>query len=102
MIVVIAKLKFELGHADAAAQVLTSLVAQTRAEAGCLEYLVAESCASPGEFVLTERWRSEEDLRRHFQTEHMEELRPLLRELNLLEMVGDAYAAEDEPRRLPL
>src|SRR5271165_3923754 len=39
----------------------------SRAEAGCLEYVMAADPVDPGRVVLSERWESNEHLQRHLE-----------------------------------
>ncbi len=68
---VIALLTAKSGSEDAVGAVLRDLVVATREEEGCLSYDLFESAATPGTFVTMERWRSQDDLDAHMQTEHV-------------------------------
>ena len=50
--------------ADAIREALTTLVAATRAEEGCLAYDLFESASAPGTFVTVERWTDHGGARR--------------------------------------
>ncbi|MDE3204537.1 MAG: nuclear transport factor 2 family protein [Acidobacteriota bacterium] len=51
---------------------------QTRKEAGNLDYAFSSDPSVPGRVRVFERWRSEADLRGHFETSHMETFRVAL------------------------
>jgi quinol monooxygenase YgiN len=61
----IAELKAKPAKAAELGQRLRALVAPTRAEAGCLGYVLHRSSDDTDLFVLYENWRSREDLDRH-------------------------------------
>lgn len=61
------------GQEDVVRQALGALVAPTRDEEGCLAYELFESAAAPGTFVTQERWRGQDDLDAHLQTEHVQQ-----------------------------
>lgn len=54
-------------------KVLQTLVAPTRAEAGCLNYDLHQSTENPLEFVFHENWTSKTALDAHLQTRHIKE-----------------------------
>ena len=68
---VIAQIRALPGQESPLRQVLSGLVAPTRAEAGCVCYDLHESNTEPGLFVFYETWKAEADLDAHFQTGHM-------------------------------
>ena len=49
---------------------LCALVAPTREEEGCLDYVVHQSGDDPDVWFLYENWRSPEDMEAHFDTPH--------------------------------
>lgn len=62
--------------------VLGSLQAESRKDAGCLEYTVFADEQQPGTFVMFEGWALQEDLDAHNQQQHVkdfvEAVKPLL------------------------
>jgi quinol monooxygenase YgiN len=64
----LAELKAKPGKTAELAQRLQALVAPTRAEAGCLGYVLHRSSDDPDLFVLYEQWRSRHDLDLHLAT----------------------------------
>jgi quinol monooxygenase YgiN len=68
---VVAVLTAKKGQEDVVRQAMTALVAPTRQEEGCLGYELFESAASPGVFVTQERWRGQQDVDAHMQSEHV-------------------------------
>jgi quinol monooxygenase YgiN len=55
-------------------RVLEQLARDTRAEPGCLEYVVHRSREEPSRFAIYERYVCEEDFRRHVESEHFRTL----------------------------
>jgi quinol monooxygenase YgiN len=47
----------------------------SRAESGCLDYVVTADPVAAGRIVVFERWESEPDLAAHFQMPHITEFR---------------------------
>ena len=70
---VVATLPAKPESADAMREALTTLVAATRQEQGCLSYDLFESASAPGVFVTVERWRGQDDLDAHLGTAHIAE-----------------------------
>jgi quinol monooxygenase YgiN len=68
---VVATLPAKPESADAMREVLTTLVAATRQEEGCLSYDLYESAATPGTFVTVERWTGQDALNEHMATPHI-------------------------------
>jgi quinol monooxygenase YgiN len=48
-----------------------AVIPPTRAEAGCVTYVVHEDAEQPGVFMFYEVWRSAEDLAAHLATAHV-------------------------------
>jgi quinol monooxygenase YgiN len=70
--------------------ILTSLVAPTRKEAGCLSYEIFQNRADPCDFTFVEEWASDAALDAHWATPHVQDA--LARGVPLL-------AAEPDNRR---
>jgi len=60
---------------------LTSLVAPTRQEAGCLNYDLHASPEDPAKFLFHESWTSRAHLDAHLQSAHLKALLPRVDEL---------------------
>jgi TonB family protein len=71
---VMATLRAKPNCVDEVRTALLSLVAPTRAEAGCLTYVVQQSCEDAAVFGLYEVWRSKADLDAHFQKPYFQKL----------------------------
>jgi quinol monooxygenase YgiN len=61
---------FPADKVEAAAGMLRSLRAASRAEPGCITFDVSRSNDAPDTFVLYEEWRDQSALDEHYQTEH--------------------------------
>ena len=57
-------------------EVLTSLLAPTRKEAGCLNYDLHVSIQEPAKFLFHENWTNKAALDAHLQSPHIQELLP--------------------------
>lgn len=73
-LIVIARLKAKAGMEDIVGARLKQLIAPTRAEAGCLDYVLHRDNTNPAIWILYERWLSRADLDAHFQQPSMQQL----------------------------
>ena len=71
---VVAELTAKPGKEDDLRAALTGLLAPTRSEEGCVEYLLHESTDQPGRFVFYENWKSREALTDHLQKPYLQAL----------------------------
>jgi quinol monooxygenase YgiN len=69
---VIARVRAKAGQESRLRQELQSLLAPTRAEAGCISYDLHQSQSDPALFVFYENWTSQAALDAHFQTPHLQ------------------------------
>ena len=69
--VVIARFTAKAGAETRLRDVLSALVAPTRAEAGCLHYEMVQSQADLRMFTFFEKWQDEPSLMAHAQTPHV-------------------------------
>src|SRR5215831_414000 len=60
---------------------LSSLVAPTRREAGCITYELLQNRHDPTDFTFVEEWESEADLNRHAKSDHLQAVNPRLKEI---------------------
>ncbi len=78
-------------HYDEVRAAMARLVEPSRAEPGCLEYVMHRSLTRPNALVFFERWKSKEHLEAHTRTTHflecMEALAGLTEETILEELV---------------
>lgn len=79
---VVARLTARPGHVDEVRDILTALVAPTRAEPGCVLYELLHNLVEPVEFTFVETWVDEPALDAHGQSPHVRDasvrLKPLL------------------------
>ena len=71
LLTVIARVRAKAGQESRLRRELLGLVAATRAETGCVSYVLHESNGEPGSYLFYEVWKTEADLNEHFQTPHM-------------------------------
>jgi len=62
-------------------QVLSGLVAPTRAEEGCISYELLQNRSEPTDFTFVEEWTNDAALEQHFTTEHIQNAMARLDEL---------------------
>jgi quinol monooxygenase YgiN len=71
MVPVIALIKAKAGKEKILEAILSSLVAATRKEAGCIQYDLHRDQADPRMFVFIEKWTSDKDLQTHLASPHI-------------------------------
>ena len=69
---VIARIKARPEKIDEMREMLSGLVAPTRAEAGCVRYELLHNTADPADFTFVEEWRDDAALESHFSTGHVQ------------------------------
>ncbi|MEO0440561.1 MAG: putative quinol monooxygenase [Pseudomonadota bacterium] len=74
---------------------VTNMMEASSAESGCLHYSFSRDVSKPGLFHIIERWKSEEDLGAHFQTEHMARFNATLASVTIEKMDVRMYAGEE-------
>ncbi len=67
----VASFRAKAGKEEDLKAVLTTLIAPTRREPGCIQYDLLQSTVHPAEFCFIERWESEYALEQHVQSEHL-------------------------------
>jgi quinol monooxygenase YgiN len=95
-IVLIARLKVKKGMEDDAKRAALSIVAPSRAEAGCLNYDFHQSIDDPTVFIWHETWSNKEAIETHGKSAHFanfsEEIKDLVDEplqITLTRMVSE-------------
>ena len=68
---VIAMLRARPGRETELRDLALSLIAPTRAEAGCLRYELVEDPGDPAKLTFVETWESEAHLEAHLETPHL-------------------------------
>ena len=76
MLLIIGTIRLPASMMAAARPVMARMIAASRAEIGCLDYSYAEDIRDPGLIRVTELWRDQAALDRHFAAEHLLEWRP--------------------------
>jgi quinol monooxygenase YgiN len=77
----VATMKTREGRSDELREVLEELVDGSRAEAGCLQYLLLQNVDDPDEFTIIEEWRDDAALGAHASSEHFKRGSGKLKEL---------------------
>ncbi|MFI5444983.1 putative quinol monooxygenase [Polaromonas sp. UC242_47] len=68
---VLARITVQPAAADSARQLLLTLVAQSRQEAGCVSYALYQQAAAPHVFQTVEQWQDEAAAQAHMGTPHV-------------------------------
>jgi quinol monooxygenase YgiN len=70
-ITTIARLKAKPGAEARLEEALKGLIEPTKAESGCIDYVMHRDLDEPGVYYFYDSWRSQEDLDLHFELPHM-------------------------------
>lgn len=73
---------WQAGDRDPALAALCELGKESRAEAGCVDYVMCADPGNPDRIRVFEHWTSEEALRFHLDTPHVARFRESTRQLN--------------------
>lgn len=75
MLLIVGTVRMPADNLPAALPAMKRMVESSRAEEGCEEYSYAADLLDPGLIHVTERWRDQEALDRHFGSAHLTEWR---------------------------
>jgi quinol monooxygenase YgiN len=81
MIYVVAHMQVKADKVAAFLDSVKPVLAATRAEAGCISYLLNVSIEDPAQFVFVEQWRDRADLDGHVKSAHMKTFAAALRDM---------------------
>jgi quinol monooxygenase YgiN len=96
MLLIVGTIRMPAGRREDARPVMRWMVEASRAEDGCEEYSYAEDVLDAGLIHVTELWRDERALERHFASPHVERWRAAWAELEIGGRNLRAYEV-DEP-----
>lgn len=71
MILITGSIRVPVDHLPGLRPHMLDMIAASRAEPGCLEYVYAEDVAEPGLIRVFERWRDQPSLDAHFASPHL-------------------------------
>lgn len=75
MLILKTVLVIDTAHVDEFKALLPDFLAQSRAEAGCHSFAIAEDIEKPAHFVIVEEWVDEDALHQHEASVHVAELK---------------------------
>ncbi len=96
MIVIEGTVRIPDGALERTRPAMETMIAASRAEAGCIDYAYSIDVLDPCLVHVNERWMSREALAAHFQTPHMAEWRKAVAEIGLTDRRLRLYDAEPE------
>jgi len=70
---------------------IRALIAETRKEAGCIQYDLFRDTENEGQFMLLERWKDVDSLERHLSSPHFSEIVPQIQQLQARASVVNRY-----------
>ncbi|MFQ3360548.1 MAG: putative quinol monooxygenase [Alphaproteobacteria bacterium] len=71
MIIVMGEFKFKADKMNQIRPHMINVIKSSNNEEGCISYAFSESIECPGLIRVAEKWKSFEDLDKHFKTDHM-------------------------------
>ncbi len=71
MVIIEGTVRIPEGKLETARPAMESMIAASRAEAGCIQYAFAVDLVDPTLIRISERWESREALRAHAESPHM-------------------------------
>jgi quinol monooxygenase YgiN len=95
---VIAHLRTLDGQIEETKEFLTSLIAPTRQESGCIEYWLHQDDEDPAEFTFYENWTNRAEWDKHMEMPHLKAFAEIagkvfeLQKLRLMTMMSDAVS----------
>ena len=95
---VVAHLRALRGQIEETKAFLTSLIAPTRAEPGCVEYWLHQDNDDPAEFTFYENWTSRAEWDKHMELPHLKKFAEHqdktfeLQKIRLMAMICDAVS----------
>ncbi len=96
MIIVAGKVVADATQIAGTSDLLKSMMADSLAEAGCIDYALTVDANDPGTIRIFEKWQSDEALAEHFQTPHMAAFQEALGSVDVKSMDVKVYTVTDE------
>lgn len=78
---VVARIKAKKDTVEEVREVLTGLIEPTRRETGCITYELLQNREDQTDFTFVEEWTDPNALGTHFETEHIKNALPKLKEI---------------------
>jgi quinol monooxygenase YgiN len=83
MLIVAGNITVDPADVDRLRQAAADMMAATRQEKGCIEYVFSVSMADPGTVQIYEIWETGDDLEAHFKAPHMATFQAALADLTI-------------------
>lgn len=90
---VLATFKVKPDKVDAFKSLMGSIREASRAEPGCIAYVMQQSLADPSTFVFVEEWASEAAMTNHLTSPHVQNITPALLDMLAAPPAVDRYQA---------
>ena len=94
MLIIVGTIRVPPEDFAAAREAMERMITASRAEDGCLSYSYSVDLLEPGLIHVTERWRDQASLKRHWQSEHLVQWRARWATLGFRDRNLQLYAAE--------
>jgi len=98
MLLIVGTIRLPAEYLADARPIMRAMVENSRAEDGCVEYSYAEDVLDPGLIHVTELWRDQATLDRHFASDHLARWRASWPALGIGDRDLQVYEV-GEPRR---
>ena len=73
-----------------------TMIAATRAEAGCISYELLADAATPGEFMVVEQWKDQAAIEAHFAAPHFKAFGDTLENVSSAPMRATIFTIAEE------
>jgi len=94
MLIIVGTIRLPPGNLAAAREVMERMITASRAEDGCLAYSYSEDILDPGLIHVTERWRDQASLQKHWISAHLLQWRATWETLGFRDRDLQLYSAE--------
>ena len=94
MLIIIGTIRLPPENLATAREAIERVISASRAEDGCLVYSYSEDILEPGLIHVTERWKDQASLRKHWASEHVMQWRATWATLGFRDRNLQLYAAE--------
>lgn len=91
MVVIVAQFTVKKGMIDAFMKEVAPLIAATRKESGCIDYILHQDVKTPEDFAFIEHWKDQPSVDAHMNAPHFKEIVPKLNALRVAPSVVHLY-----------
>ncbi len=98
MLIITGHIAMDPDKVDEATPHLVALMEATRAEEGCVDYVLSPDPSRPGVVCISERWETQEALNSHMKAPHTAEFQSKVAGFGVTGMSATSYEAASEAK----